>query len=118
MCAADYIPLVQGLLGNRARVQGGRITKRRDSNANNNARQPGETIAERVANRRHPLQPIEEYRQQQQQRQQQQPAHIPIPQTRATRSGRGQIPQFESKFIDRLYSARSLNSKGMNLFNL
>ncbi|KAG4025172.1 hypothetical protein MFRU_064g00090 [Monilinia fructicola] len=91
MIAEDYISLLpgvtinQGVSFNQDRVQRGRIIKSRACNANNISGQ---------INRR------------------QQSVHVPIPQDRATRSGPGQIRQFEStKFIDRLYSPKSLDSK-------
>lgn len=45
--------------------------------------------------------------------------HDPIPQSRETRSGRGQIPQYEPRRPgEGSYSLRSLNSRGMSLFTL
>ncbi|KAB8298583.1 hypothetical protein EYC80_000762 [Monilinia laxa] len=95
MVAPDYIPLLQGVVINQGvsfnqdRVQRGRIIKPRACNANKISSQA--------------------YRRQQS-------AHVPIPQDRATRSGPGQIRQFEStKFIDRLYSPKSLDSKVISL---
>ncbi|RAL58931.1 hypothetical protein DID88_009222 [Monilinia fructigena] len=93
MVAPDYVPLLQGVVTNQGvsfkqdRVQHGRIIKPRACNANKISGQ---------INRR------------------QQSVHVPIPQDRAARSGPGQIRQFEStKFIDRLYSPKSLDSKGI-----
>ncbi|QSZ32372.1 hypothetical protein DSL72_001946 [Monilinia vaccinii-corymbosi] len=104
LTARDYIPFVQGVLVKQDRVQDGRITKPRACHSKNTS---GDSIAERVASRRRPFQSREEYRQQQQHA-----AHVPIPQDRATRSGPGRIRQFDPpSFIDRLYSAKSLDSK-------
>ncbi|ESZ92481.1 hypothetical protein SBOR_7144 [Sclerotinia borealis F-4128] len=124
----DYIALIKNLLNNNRsqdRVQGGKIKKRRHRTARENAGQNAggkhQTIGERIASRRHPLQPPEEYRQQQQQQQQrqqqqqqQQQPRVPVVQDRAARSGRGQIPQFESpRLVDGIYTVKSLAMKVM-----